>query len=263
MAGTFGEDRPPPTATVRFARRSVMCTYMTERPWESLLSERDREVIEAAGYDERGASNWDTRGVGERPMLLVVDMQRITVGADVPTTEAAEESRIAMGEVAHRALDHIVPLVEFARDRGIPVTHTRVVPPAYDRDDPEVGFVDALAPLDGETVVEKRYASAFFGTDLVSRLVRANVDTLVVVGNTTSGCLRATVVDAQQFGFKVLLPEECVFDRVDLSHRVSLMDMWMKYADVRAAADVRETLADLSDGERPRDRLDSGAPSDT
>ncbi|WP_254547033.1 isochorismatase family protein [Halomarina pelagica] len=222
---------------------------MTERPWETLLSDRDREVIEAAGYDTRGASNWDTRGVGTSPMVLVIDMQRVTVGADVPIVEAVEESRIAMGEVAHRALEHIVLFVEFARERGIPVTHARVVPPAYDPDDPEVQFVDALTPREGEQVIEKRYASAFFGTDLVARLVRAGVDTLVVVGNTTSGCLRATVVDAQQFGFKVLLPQECVFDRIDLSHRVNLLDMWMKYADVRPTEEIRELLAAL-DGDR-------------
>lgn len=217
---------------------------MSERPWDCLLSERDRAVIEAAGYDEKGASNWDTRGMGESPMVLVIDVQRITVGADVPITEAVEESRIAMGEVAHRALEHVVPFVEFAREQGIPVTHTRVVPPAYEPDDPEVQIVDAIAPRDDEPVVDKRYASAFFGTDLVSRLVRAGVDTLVVVGDTTSGCLRATVVDAQQFGFDVVVPEECVFDRVDLSHRASLLDMWMKYADVRPTAAVREALGD-------------------
>ncbi|WP_255197812.1 isochorismatase family protein [Halorarius litoreus] len=217
---------------------------MPERPWDSLLSDRDREVIEAAGYDEKGASNWNTRGVGDSPMLLIIDVQRVTVGADVPITEAVEESRIAMGEVAHSALEHIVPFVEFVRDQEIPVTHTRVVPPPYGPDDPEVQIVDALAPREGEAVVDKRYASAFFGTDLVSRLIRANVDTLVVVGDTTSGCLRATVVDAQQFGFKVVVPEECVFDRIDLSHRASLLDMWMKYATVRPTSEVRELLAD-------------------
>lgn len=216
---------------------------MPERPWDSVLSDRDREVIEAAGYDEKGASNWNTRGVGDSPMLLIIDVQRVTVGADVHITEAVEESRIAMGEVAHRALEHIVPFVEFIREQGIPVTHTRVVPPAYDPDDPEVQIVDALAPREGEPVLDKRYASAFFGTDLVSRLVRADVDTLVVVGDTTSGCLRATVVDAQQYGFKIVVPKECVFDRVELSHRVSLLDMWMKYATVRPVDEVRELLA--------------------
>lgn len=217
-----------------------------ERPWDSYLSERDREVIEAAGYDERGASNWDTRGVGSSPMVLVIDMQRLTVGRDVPILDAIEESRIAMGSVAHRALEHIVPFVEHARELDIPVTHTRVVPPAYDADDPEVQIVDALAPVPDEDVVDKRYASAFFGSDLVSRLVRKRVDTLFVVGNTTSGCLRATVVDAQQFGFKVVLPEECVFDRIDLSHRANLLDMWMKYADVRPVAAVDDLLEETA-----------------
>lgn len=220
---------------------------MTERPWESLLSERDRAVIEAAGYDTRGASNWDTRGVGDSPAILLIDMQRLTVGADVDILEAIESSRIAMGDVAHRSLERIVALVEHARDLGIPIIHTRVVPPAYEPDDPEVQIVDALAPRPGEDVVDKRYASAFFGSDLVSRLVRQGVDTLVVAGTTTSGCLRSTVVDAQQLGFKVLVPEECVFDRVDLSHRASLLDMWMKYADVLPTEEVTEVLSDLAD----------------
>ena len=217
---------------------------MSERPWDSVLSERDREVIAAAGYDDKGASNWNTRGIGDDPLVLVIDVQRITVGADVPITEAVEESRIAMGEVAHDALEEIVPFVEFAREADIPVMHTRVVPPAYDADDPEVEIVDALEPLEDEPVVDKRYASAFFGTDLVSRLIRRDVDTVVVVGDTTSGCLRATVVDAQQFGFKVVVPEECVFDRIEISHRVNLLDMWMKYAEVRPVAAVRKALTE-------------------
>ena len=220
---------------------------MTERIWDDVLSERDRAVIEAAGYETRGASSWDTRGVGDSPLVLVVDMQRVIVGEDVPIFEAIEESPIAVGEGAWESVGHIQSLLAFARERHLPVAYTKVVPPAYDDPDADVlGIVDALAPEPDDDVVLKRYASAFHGTDLVSRLVRAGVDTLVVVGNTTSGCLRATVVDAQQYGFKVLVPEECVFDRLDLSHRVGLLDMWMKYADVRPLAGVLELLADAA-----------------
>lgn len=222
---------------------------MTHRPWDDLLSERDRRVIEAAGYDTRGASNWNTRGFGERPMLLVVDMQRLIVADNVSIFEAIEEtSRIAVGEGAWRALEEISPLVERARELGVPITFTRVVPPAYDDPThPDLAIVDALAPAPGDDVLDKRYSSCFHGTDLVSRLIRANVDTLVVVGDTTSGCLRATVVDAQQYGFNVVVPQECVFDRIDLSHRASLLDMWMKYADVRETSEVLELLESVTD----------------
>jgi nicotinamidase-related amidase len=221
---------------------------MTERPWDDLLSERDRQVIEAAGYDARGASNWNTRGVGERPMVLVVDMQRLIVAEDVSIFEAIEEtSRIAIGEGAWRAMAEMVDLVERARELGHPITYTRVVPSAYDDPGhPDLAVVDALAPAPEDDVLDKRYASCFHGTDLVSRLVRAGVDTLVVVGGTTSGCLRATVVDAQQSGFNVVVPQECVFDRLDLSHRVSLLDMWMKYADVRETTEVLAMLESVA-----------------
>lgn len=223
---------------------------MTERPWDDLLSERDRKVIEAAGYDTRGASNWNTRGFGDRPMLLVVDMQRLIVADNVSIFEAIEEtSRIAVGEDAWTAMEEMVPFVERVRELEIPITYTRVFPPAYDDPEhPDLAVVDALAPAPEDDILDKRYSSCFHGTDLVSRLIRAGIDTLVVVGDTTSGCLRATVVDAQQHGFKVVIPQECVFDRIDLSHRASLLDMWMKYAEVRETSEVLALLEAHADG---------------
>lgn len=218
-----------------------------EQPWDRLLSDRDRAVIEAAGYDERGASTWETRGVGERPGVLVVDMQRYIVGEDVPIFEAVEESAVAIGEAAWDAVDHIAPLLDEARSLDVPVFYSRVVPTRYD--DPahdDLGIVEPLAPAAGDVVVDKPFSSSFFGTDLSGRLVRAGVDTLVVVGNTTSGCLRATVVDAQQLGFDVVVPRECVFDRLDISHAVGLLDMWMKYANVLPVEAARELLAELA-----------------
>lgn len=220
---------------------------LPDPPWDEYLSERDRRVIEAAGYDERGASSWESRAQGTAPAVLVVDMQRITVGEDVPIFEAVEESAIAMGEVAHAAMDHLVPFVDHARDLGVPVVYTRVVPAAYDDPDhPDLDVVDPLEPNPGDPVVDKSYSSAFFGSDLSSVLVREGVDTLFVVGNTTSGCLRATVVDAQQLGFDVVVPVECVFDRLDLAHAASLLDMWMKYATVLRVDDAVESLEELA-----------------
>jgi len=225
----------------------VEANYMTNRVWEEHLSERDQRVIEAAGYDERGASSWESRGQGERPLVLVIDMQGITVGEDVDIFEAIEESTISMGEVAWDAIDRIVPFLDFARERDVPVIYTRVVPSSYDdTDHPNLDIVDTIAPEEGETVIDKNYASAFYGTDLSSHLVREGADTIFVVGNTTSGCLRATVVDAQQRGYNVVVPQDFVFDRLDLSHATALLEMWMKYADVVEADEARELLDEMS-----------------
>jgi nicotinamidase-related amidase len=221
---------------------------MTERIWEDLLTERDEQVISAAGYDKEGASSWESRGMGENPMVLVIDMQRLVVGEDVPILEAVEEYRTAMGELAWEAIDHIEPFLDFAREQGLPVTYTRVVPSSYDDPDHEdLAIVDAVAPADGETVIDKSYASAFYGTDLLSRLVRGGHDSVVIVGNSTSGCVRATAIDAQQHGFNVVLPQECLFDRIEASHKIALMDLWMKYAEVLEREDVEAWVRGLGE----------------
>jgi nicotinamidase-related amidase len=217
---------------------------MTERIWEDLLTERDKEVISKAGYDEGGAASWDSRGLGDNPVVLCIDMQRLIVGEDVPILEAVEDYQTAMGEIAWDAIDDIAPFLDVARDNDVPVMYTRVVPTSYDDPDHrDLDIVDPVAPEPGETVIDKSYASAFYGTDLLSRLVRQDVDTVVIVGNSTSGCVRATVVDAQQHGFDVVLPQECLFDRIEASHKIGLLDMWMKYGHVierEAAEDYLE-----------------------
>lgn len=221
---------------------------MTDRIWEDLLSEQDKRVIEKAGYDKDGASSWESRGAGENPMVLVIDVQELIVGDDVPILEAVEEHRTAMGEIAWDAVDRIADFLEFARGNDIPVGYTRVVPSSYDDPDHEdLAIVDPVAPEPGETVIDKSYASAFYGTDLLARLNRNDVDTLVVVGNSTSGCVRATTVDAQQHGFDVVLPQECIFDRIEASHKIGLLDMWMKYAEVLETAEVEEYLENMGE----------------
>lgn len=219
---------------------------MTAHIWEDLLSEQDRQVIQKAGYDEAGASSWDSRGTGTEPMVLVIDMQRLVVGADVPILEAIEEYRTAMGEIAWDAIDHIEPFLETAREQNVPVMYTRVIPSSYDDPDHEdLEIVDPLSPEPGETVIDKSYASAFYGTDLLSRLVRGGHDSVVIVGNSTSGCVRATAIDAQQHGFDVILPQECLFDRIEASHKIALLDLWMKYAEVLERAKVEAYLEEV------------------
>lgn len=219
---------------------------MTDRIWEDLLSEQDKQVITKAGYDKEGASSWESRGMGENPMVLVIDMQRLIVGENVPILEAIEEYRTAMGDIAWDAIEHIDPFLDFAREQGLPVTYTRVVPSSYDDPDhPDLDIVDPVAPEEGDTVVDKSYASAFYGTDLLSRLVRGGHDSVIIVGNSTSGCVRATAVDAKQNGFSVVLPQECIFDRIEASHKIGLLDLWMKYAEVLETEAVEEWVETL------------------
>jgi len=214
---------------------------MTERIWEDLLSEQDKEVIAKAGYDEKGASSWESRSLGDNPAVLTIDVQRLVVGEDVPILEAIEEYRTAMGDIAWEAIDHIESFLYFARERDIPVMYTRVVPSSYDDPDhPDLDIVDPVAPTEEDDVIDKSYASAFYGTDLLSRLIRKDVDTVIIVGDSTSGCVRATAVDAQQHGFDVLLPQECIFDRIQASHKIGLLDLWMKYAEVLETKEVKE-----------------------
>jgi nicotinamidase-related amidase len=222
--------------------------HMTKRIWEDLLTERDEQVISAAGYDKEGASSWESRGMGTNPMVLVIDMQRLVVGADEPILDAVEEYRTAMGEIAWDAIGHIEPFLQFARGQDLPVTYTRVVPSSYDDPDHEdLDIVDPVTPEDGETVINKSYASAFYGTDLLSRLVRGGHDSVIIVGNSTSGCVRATAIDAQQNGFNVVLPQECVFDRIEASHKIALMDLWMKYAEVLERDEVESWVEGITE----------------
>jgi len=125
----YVEGSEPLALTHRIMRLLVVLALvnMTKRIWEDLLTERDKQVISAAGYDKEGASSWESRGMGTNPMVLVIDMQRLVVGADEPILNAVEEYRTAMGEIAWNAIDHIEPFLEFSRNHEIPVTYTRVV----------------------------------------------------------------------------------------------------------------------------------------
>lgn len=214
--------------------------------WSDLLSAQDRAVINQAGYAQRGSALWDSRALGPRPAILVIDMQTMLVGPNLPILEAIRHHQTAMGSIAWQAVDDILDVVKTARALGFPVIYTRVVPQGFTTEDPGIPIIPELAPLPGELVIDKPHTSAFFGTDLVAHLVRHAVDTLLVVGNSTSGCVRATVVDARQLGFHVLVPVECVFDRVEVSHRIGLLDMWMKYAAVLPTAEAIAYLQEVA-----------------
>lgn len=103
-------------------------------------------------------------------------------------------------------------------------------------------FVPDVAPLPHDVLLPKKHPSAFFGTPLVSYLIDAGADSLVVTGCTTSGCVRGSVVDGFAYNFRIAVPEDAVYDRSQTSHAVNLFDMASKYADVMPTADVIEAL---------------------
>jgi nicotinamidase-related amidase len=103
-------------------------------------------------------------------------------------------------------------------------------------------FVREIAPVPGDILLPKKHPSAFFATALTSHLIDLQADTLVVTGCSTSGCVRSSVVDAFALNFKVLVPEDAVYDRSRVSHAVNLFDMSEKYADVAPTAAVTDIL---------------------
>jgi maleamate amidohydrolase len=188
-------------------------------------------------------------GIGERPALVLVDF----------VLSFTDPAHFGGGNIQD-AIDRSVDLLAFARARGLPVAHTRVV---YADDGSDAGaftrkapgllkltetsplsqIVDQVTPMPGELVVRKRQASAFFGTDFAGWLAWNRVDTLLVAGCTTSGCVRATVVDAVAHNMRTIVLTDCVGDRAMAPHEANLFDMGQKYADLMTSAEVMAAIA--------------------
>ena len=213
--------------------------------WRELVPAEDRQVYETAGFGAR------VQGLGERPALLVIDVTHGFVGSKgLDRAAAAAEFRNACGPAAWEAIPFIQGLLAMVRSAGLPVFYTK------GRAQVDVGslgqwsannsraaedlakgaavheIIPEVAPAPGELVIEKDKPSAFFGTSLLSHLIRLGIDSLLVAGCTTSGCVRATVVDAFSYNLAVTVVEDAVFDRGELPHAVNLFDMQAKYAQV-------------------------------
>jgi len=191
---------------------------------------------------------------GARPALIVIDFVRAYLEPGSPLYAGVE--------AAHAAA---VELLAAARRAAIPIVHTNVAYQVGGRDGgvffrkvpalkcfeagahPELAaFAVGLEPAAGETVVTKQYASAFFGTSLASTLTALGVDTLLIAGLSTSGCVRASAVDACQHGFVPLVVREAVGDRHPAPHEANLFDLQAKYAEVIALAQAKAYLAGLA-----------------
>ena len=208
--------------------------------WEDVIPAADLAVYEKAGFGRAG-------GLGSRPGVVIIDVQYRTVGVEPkPILEAMDTYRTACGQAGWDAVDAIEQLLAAARPLGVPVFYPYVspkqeydagrlagkVPTIMSIDERGYEFVEAVAPRPGDVLIPKKHPSAFFGTPMASYLIDKGVDTLLVCGCTTSGCVRATVADAFAYNFRVAVVEECVYDRGSLSHAVNLFDIQSKYADV-------------------------------
>jgi maleamate amidohydrolase len=220
-------------------------------PWDAIIPQSEREAYRAAGFGRR-------TGIGKRPALLIIDVQYRTVGTEArPFWEAIKEFPTACGQVGWDAVHDIARVLALFRAKGWPVLYPYVsqkesfdkgrladkVPALMTIAKRGYDFVAEVAPKESDVLLPKKHPSAFFGTPLASYLIERGVDTLVVTGCTTSGCVRGTVVDGFAYNFRVLVLHECVYDRSKVSHAVNLFDMSEKYADVMSTDDALAALA--------------------
>jgi nicotinamidase-related amidase len=196
--------------------------------------------------------------------LLFIDVQYRTVGDEpLPIAESiVRHYRTSCGEAGWRAVEQIAQLLTIARETGIPVVYPHVapketadagrtgqkIPSLMEVPDRGYEFVRDVAPELGDLLIPKRHPSAFFGTALVSYLIDLKVDTVLLTGCTTSGCIRASASDAFAFNFNCAVIDDCVYDRSPTSHNVNLFDIQSKYGDVISLSDA---IAYVRSVERP------------
>ena len=230
--------------------------------WDDILTERDKEVFALSGFGKKA-------GLGQRPALLIIDVNyNFTGDKPEPILESVKRFRTSCGEEGWQAVYRIRELLAEARKKHLPTFYTtaeenrsnstlmvggwaaksnRTTEDMTEQWEKANEIVEEIAPQPGDIIVHKQKPSAFFGTALMSMLNEVHADTVLVCGTTTSGCVRASVIDAFSYNRKVSVVEECVFDRGQASHKINLFDMAMKYADVIPLKETVEYIRDLPD----------------
>ena len=228
------------------------------KKWEEIFTDADRALL-------RTFAGTTPQPFGKRPALIIVDVVKSFIGSrPTSTLEASEEYRTSCGEAGWDALENIKKLLYAFRARNLPVIYTTVDPVlgAFawgpdKRSSPEEyrqakwssdawEIAEEIKPLASEPIIKKTKASGFLFTPLAPILHNMGADCLVVVGTSTSGCVRATVLDGLSHRYTVFVVEQCTFDRFELSHLVALWDMNSKYADVIDMDEALDYLAGLS-----------------
>ncbi len=201
-------------------------------------------------YQKQGFGN--SSGIGQRPALLIIDF----------VNGFANPDQFGGGNIGE-AIENTRELLAEARALDLPIAYTRVV---YADDGSDAGvftlkapaltqltekafgsqIVDQLEPRHGEYIVRKTQPSAFFGTNLTAWFVSRGVDTVIVTGCTTSGCIRASVIDSMSYNFRTVVASDCVGDRALGPHEANLFDMEQKYADLMTSSEIIEVLYERS-----------------
>ena len=222
--------------------------------WKDVVSEEILEIYTAYRRDTY---------VGERPAVLAIDLYNLAFeGGPRPVHEVVKKFPSSCGILAWEAIEPIQELLTMARSIGLPVIYStnetrKAVAPESVRatkrqksriDEHSYEIYSEFQPQSGDLIIYKERASAFFGTPLSAHLIQRGINSLIVCGESTSGCVRASVVDAYSSGFHTVVVEECCFDRSLLSHKVNLFDMHHKYADVMHLEEVKAHLHRLGEG---------------
>lgn len=205
------------------------------------MSEQVEQNYKRSGFGQ-------SLGFGQRPALLMIDFVMAYLDPDSPLYAGVEDVR-----------DRCIELLEVCRTAEIPIFHTNV---SYRPGSPDGGvfrrklpllkvfeagsplgqFAAGLEPRDGESVITKQYASAFFGTPLASSMAMLGVDSVFIAGVTTSGCVRASALDTLQHGFISIVVKDAVGDRHEAPHAANLFDLQAKYSDLVTTAEVEKFL---------------------
>ena len=230
------------------------------RIWDQYLTERDRKVFEKGGYGKR-------QGFGQRPALLVIDITyNFTGDKPEPILNSIENfSKHSCGEEAWVVVKRLIPFIQKFREKKIPIFYSYGLR-RHDFIDSGLRdgksfkghldnwnsnhmgskIVDEIAPHPEDILIEKKKPSVFFCTPLITYLIDLKVDTFILVGCTTSGCVRSTAIDSQNYNLRTVVVEDGVFDRGQVSHAISLFDLNAKYADVVNIKEIEEYLNTLS-----------------
>ncbi len=228
--------------------------------WDKFLTERDKKHLALAGAKK------EPFGFGIRPALLIIDDFYMALGdRPLPILESVKTWPFSCGAEGWEAVHKTKELLEVARENSILVVYSTNIDnfpspwgnlkkraheiPEWQREI-QFNIVKELVPRQGELVVRKSAPSAFFGTPLALHLISNRIDTLITCGESTSGCVRATVVDGCSYRIRMGVVEECTFDRHEASHALNLFDMNQKYADVVSLSEAKAYLEML--GRSPR-----------
>lgn len=220
--------------------------------WDEFLTARDKEVIAVSGR-----AKVNRFGFGQRPAVIVVDDYYGALGTErVPIVESVRTWPSSCGQEGWEAIDRTVELLSEARAAHVPIVyvhglerfpspwgsrvekHKNIPSAPSDERINSNEIVAEVAPKPGDLVLQKAAPSAFQGTPLEFHLNYLQIDTLLVCGESTSGCVRATVVDGATYRYRVGVVENCCFDRTEASHWINLFDMDQKYADVIGLGDA-------------------------